>query len=56
MLPHLPGWVGAQAYAINDAGLVAGRGWFADGSFHAALWDGDAIYDLHDLTGASALG
>lgn len=56
VLPHMPGWVGAQAYAINDSGLVAGRGWFADGSFHAALWDGDAIYDLHELSGASTLG
>ncbi len=39
---------------INDAGLVVGYSWPAEGLEHAVLWDGDAVFDLGTLGTAAS--
>ena len=44
----------SSAYAINDAGQVAGMSNLADGRMHAAYWSGGRKTDLGTLGGSAS--
>ncbi len=49
----LPSFGGVVSWpnAINDSGDIAGWSTYADGTTHAAFWDGTGIHDLGTLAG-----
>jgi probable HAF family extracellular repeat protein len=47
----LPGGVYSDATAINNLGQVVGTTGFADGSYHATIWNGLTPTDLGTLPG-----
>ncbi len=53
-LAELPGGTGAQAYQINDSGLIVGRGFLDAGAYqYPVSWSGGQIQALPTLPGLS---